>query len=183
MRKKEKKGMPAAICVWIAVAVMIVIAAVITRNKLTWILYLLLIQVLIVIMAIHGMRFAFQKKSSIFAWKIKDRPKHWRTYDFIAKVMITAGLAFLIIYYTLPFMLDVPRLLTGTEERATVVVVSGYDYRKENGAVLPAEVKVRNVEDGTEFSVYLFHGEIDAGECVQMEYLPYSKNARVIQSD
>ena len=183
MRKKEKKGMPAAICVWIAVAVMIFIAAVITGSKLTWILYLLLIQALIVIITINGMQFVFSKKSSIFAWKIKDRPKHWRTYDFIAKVMITAGLAFLVIYYTLPFMLDVPRLLTGAEERATVVVASGYDYRKEKGAVLPPEVKVRNVEDGTELRVYLFHREIDAGECVQIEYLPCSKNARVIQSD
>lgn len=155
----------------------------IIRSKPAWILYLLLIQVLIVIITINGMQFVFSKKSSIFAWKIKDRPKHWRIYDCIAKVMITAGLTFLIIHYTLPFMLDVPRLLTGTEEHATVVVASGYDYRKENGAVLPPEVKVRNVEDGTEFRVYLFHGEIDAGECVQIEYLPCSKNARVIQSD
>lgn len=155
----------------------------IIRSKPAWILYLLLIQVLIVIITINGMQFVFSKKSSIFAWKIKDRPKHWRTYDCIAKVMITAGLTFLIIHYTLPFMLDVPRLLTGTEERAIVVVASGYDYRKEKGAVLPPEVKVRNVEDGTELRVYLFHGEIDAGECVQIEYLPCSKNARVIQSD
>lgn len=120
---------------------------------------------------------------SIFAWKIKDRPKHWKTYDLIAKVIITAGLAFLVITYTLPFTLDIPRLLTGTEERATVIIVSGYDYSKENEAVLPPLVRVQNVEDETEFRVYLFHGEIGAGEYIQIEYLPHSKHARVIQKD
>lgn len=101
----------------------------------------------------------------------------------IAKVIVTAGLAFLVITYTLPFTLDIPRLLTGTEERATVIIVSGYDYSKENEAVLPPLVRVQNVEDETEFRVYLFHGEIDAGEYIQIEYLPHSKHARVIQKD
>lgn len=155
----------------------------IIRSKPVWIFYLLLIQALIVIMVIKGMQFVLKKESSIFAWKIKDRPKHWKTYDLIAKVIITAGLAFLVITYTLPFTLDIPRLLTGTEERATVVVVSGYDYSKENEAVLPPLVRVQNVEDETEFRVYLFHGEIDAGEYIRIEYLPHSKHARVIQKD
>lgn len=155
----------------------------IIRSKPAWIFYLLLIQALIVIMAIKGMQFVLKKESSIFAWKIKDRPKHWKTYDLIAKVIITAGLAFLVITYTLPFTLDIPRLLTGTEERATVIIVSGYDYSKENEAVLPPLVRVQNVEDETEFRVYLFHGEIDAGEYIQIEYLPHSKHAQVIQKD
>lgn len=73
--------------------------------------------------------------------------------------------------------------LTGTEERATVIIVSGYDYSKENEAVLPPLVRVQNIEDETEFRVYLFHGEIDAGEYIQIEYLPHSKHARVIQKD
>lgn len=123
----------------------------IIRSKPAWIFYLLLIQALIVIMAIKGMQFVLKKESSIFAWKIKDRPKHWKTYDLIAKVIITAGLAFLVITYTLPFTLDIPCLLTGTEERATVIIVSGYDYSKENEAVLPPLVRVQNVEDETEF--------------------------------
>ena len=76
----------------------------IIRSKPAWIFYLLLIQALIVIMAIKGMQFVLKKESSIFAWKIKDRPKHWKTYDLIAKVIVTAGLAFLVITYTLPFL-------------------------------------------------------------------------------
>ncbi len=155
----------------------------IIRSKPAWIFYLLLIQALIAIMTIKGMQFVFKKGSSIFVWKVKDRPKHWKTFDLIAKVIITSGLAFLVVTYMLPFVLDIPCLLTGTEERATVVVVSGYDYRKENETVLPPLVRVQNVEDGTKFRVYLFHGEIDAGECMQIEYLPHSKHARVIQKD
>ena len=97
----------------------------IIRSKPAWIFYLLLIQALIAIMTIKGMQFVFKKGSSIFVWKIKDRPKHWKTFDLIAKVIITSGLAFLVVTYMLPFVLDIPCLLTGTEERATVVVVSG----------------------------------------------------------
>ena len=78
-------------------------------------------------------------------------------------------------------MCDLPLLLTGTEPHADVVVTSGYDARKDRGAVLPPSVRVRDADNGTESEVYLFHGEIADGEHIEIAYLPHAKHALVVQ--
>lgn len=162
-------------------AAAIILFATTTRNRAGWILYLFLIQTIIILFTVQGMRFVCRKDSSVFAWKVEDRPKHWRAIDIASKILITAALAFLLITQTIPFVRDLPLLLTGTEPHANVVVTSGYDYRKDRGAVLPPSVRVRDEDSGAEFEVYLFHGEIAAGTHVEIAYLPHAKHALVVQ--
>lgn len=61
------------------------------------------------------------------------------------------------------------------------MVTSGYDARKDRGAVLPPSVRVRDADSGAELEVYLFHGEIAAGERMEIAYLPHAKHALVVQ--
>lgn len=89
-RKKKK---------WKWVLPLLLIAAIVlfattTRDRAGWILYLLLIQAIIILFTVQGMQFVCRKDSSVFAWKVEERPKHWKAIDIVSKGLITAALAF-----------------------------------------------------------------------------------------
>lgn len=149
-------------------------------GKLAWLLYLFFVYALLIYSSVQGIRFILRKGSSIFKFKVEDRPKHYKLFDAVAKSVIALGIVIVTFFYTLPFTLDIPYIVAGKEKCATVLAVGHID-RMERKSVLPASILVRDMNDGTEFRVYLFTGEQKAEEVLNIEYLPFSKQAYVVQ--
>lgn len=149
-------------------------------SKLAWLIYLFSIYALLMYSSVQGVQFIFKKGSSIFRFRVEDRPKHYKRIDAVVKSVIALGIVIVTFFYTLPFTMDIPYIVTGKEKCATVLAIGHVD-RMERKSVLPSSILVRDMNDGTEFRVYLFTGEQKAGEELDIEYLPFSRQAYVVQ--
>lgn len=152
---------------------------VVIHSKFAWLSYLFFLYAILIYGSVYGVRFILRKNSSIF--KQKDKPGYHKSIDVAAKGVIAVGLVIVTIVYTLPFTLDIPYIVTGKEKFASVITIGHYDSRQERRSVMPPEILVRNISDGTEFRIYLFTGGQKSGEVLDIEYLPFSKQAYVLR--
>lgn len=147
-------------------------------SKLAWLIHLFFMYAIVIYCSVQGIRFILKKGSSAF--KFKDRPKYYKLVDTVVKSAIALGIVILMVVYALPFTLDIPYIFTGKEKRVTVLTIGHID-RMERKSVMPPSILVRDINDGTEFRIYLFAGEQKADEVLEIEYLPFSKQAYVVQ--
>lgn len=150
------------------------------NSKGFWLIYTYLFYATMLYASFLGLRFICKKGSSIFEVKVK--PKHYKKIDVVAKAIMAVGIVIITAFYTLPLTLDIPDALRGTETRTTVIAVGNYDPTRVRTNVLWTEVLVQQEDDGVQFYIYLLTGPVKSGEVLEIEYLPFSKQAHKVYS-
>jgi len=129
--------------------------------------------------------FLFSPKRSIFNLKrlkgkqLKFAKKHGKTVNIIARVMCVIVLVVALPMRIIPLTLDIPAAITSNYEEATVEVVRNDIGNPER--LKQRDITVKNTKTGDEYTIHVYAKQIQQGEILKIEILPFSKFGEIIE--